>query len=210
MRPRRIVHVITDLYLAGAETMLMRLAVVQPSLADETIVVSLLPDGFHTACLRAAGVTVVELNFRTAAGIVGGMLRLARLIAKTRPDIVQGWMYHGDLAALLALIMSGRRRATALAWNIRCSTLDFTRYGRQPAWSCGRARLTTARLVIANSTAGWRRTAPWAIAAARRGGGERHRGRRQSPIRRRAPTSGASSRSPTMCSWWRMWRASIR
>src|SRR5262249_30903792 len=57
MRPRRILHVITDLYLAGAETMLARLAAARPGLADETMVVSLLPDGFHTERLRAAGGT---------------------------------------------------------------------------------------------------------------------------------------------------------
>jgi len=156
MRPRRILHVITDLYLAGAETMLARLVAARPGIADETMVVSLLPDGFHVEPLRAAGATVVELDFRTPVGIVGGMLRLARLIATTRPEIVQGWMYHGDLAALLALILSGRRRATRLAWNIRCSSLDFTRYSRQlrlVVKTC--AKLSAwPDLIIANSNAG--------------------------------------------------------
>src|SRR3954451_14291437 len=110
MPPRRILHVITDLYLAGAESTLARLATAKPALPQETIVVSLLPDGFHAAPLRAAGATVVELNLRKISGIVAGMLGLARLIARTKPDIVQGWMYHGDLAALLALALSGRRR----------------------------------------------------------------------------------------------------
>jgi len=156
MRPRRILHVITDLYLAGAETMLTRLASAQPGLADETVVVSLLPDGFHTERLRAAGVTVVELNFRTTAGIARGMLQLARLIGKQRPEIVQGWMYHGDLAALLALVLSGRRRTTRLAWNIRCSTLDFPRYSRQLRLVVRACAMLSRRpdLIIANSGAG--------------------------------------------------------
>jgi glycosyltransferase involved in cell wall biosynthesis len=156
MRPRRILHVITDLYLAGAETMLTRLAAAQPGLADETVVVSLLPDGFHTERLRASGVTVVELNFRTTAGIARGMLQLARLIGKQRPEIVQGWMYHGDLAALLALVLSGRRRTTRLAWNIRCSTLDFARYSRQLRLVVRACAMLSRRpdLIIANSGAG--------------------------------------------------------
>src|SRR4051794_4412366 len=158
MRPRRILHVITDLYLAGAETMLARLVAARPGLADETTVVSLLPDGFHAEGLRAAGATVIELNFRTPAGIVGGTLRLARLIAQTRPDIIQGWMYHGDLAALLALMLSGRRRSTRLAWNIRCSDLDFSRYGRTLRMVMNACAVLSSRpdLVIANSAAGLR------------------------------------------------------
>jgi len=38
-------------------------------------------------------------------------------------------MYHGDLAALVALVMSGRRRQTHLVWGIRCSDMDLRRYG---------------------------------------------------------------------------------
>jgi len=156
MRPRRILHVITDLYLAGAETMLARLAAARPGLADETMVVSLLPDGFLTERLRAAGVTVVELDFRTLGGIAAGMARLARLTAASKPDVVQGWMYHGDLAALLGLMLSGRRRATRLAWNIRCSSLDLSRYSARLRLVVKACALLSRRpdLVIANSNAG--------------------------------------------------------
>jgi glycosyltransferase involved in cell wall biosynthesis len=109
--------------------MLTRLATAKPGVADEITVVSLLPAEAHVERLRAAGVTVVELNFDRAAGVASGLLKLARLIAERRPDIVQGWMYHGDLAALVALVMSGRRKQTRLVWGIRCSALDLRHYG---------------------------------------------------------------------------------
>jgi len=156
MRPRRILHVITDLYVGGAETMLVRLATAKPGLADDTLVVSLLPDGLLAERLRAAGIAVVEDNFRKPFGLVAGTIGLARLIAKTRPDIVQGWMYHGDLAALVALALSGRRGATRLAWNIRCSNLDLDQYGwllRRVVRACV-ALSSAPDLVIANSAAG--------------------------------------------------------
>ncbi|MFL5062270.1 MAG: glycosyltransferase [Xanthobacteraceae bacterium] len=156
MRPRRILHVVTDLYVGGAETMLVRLATAKPGLAEDTQVVSLLPDGLLAERLRAAGVAVVEHNFRNPFGLITGMIRLARLIAKTRPDIVQGWMYHGDLAALVALALSGKRASTRLAWNIRCSNLDLTQYGRLlrlAVRACVRLS-SSPDLVIANSAAG--------------------------------------------------------
>jgi glycosyltransferase involved in cell wall biosynthesis len=101
-------------------------------------------------------VTVAELNFGRAAGAVAGIIRLARLIAEQRPDIVQGWMYHGDLAALVALLMSGRRKTTRLVWSIRCSALDLRHYGpglRLVVKACTRLS-AWPDLVIANSAAG--------------------------------------------------------
>src|SRR5215813_8744094 len=109
--------------------MLARLATAKPGVADEITIVSLLPAEAHMARLRAAGIEVVELRFDKPAGIATGLRQLARLIAERRPDIVQGWMYYGDLAALLALALSGRRGQTNLVWGIRCSAMDWRNYG---------------------------------------------------------------------------------
>ena len=51
----------------------------KPAVADDITIVSLLPAEAYAARLRAAGVSVVELNFGRAAGIAAGMIRLARL-----------------------------------------------------------------------------------------------------------------------------------
>ena len=128
-RPGKILFVTAGLRGGGAEAMLTRLATATPGVADEIIVVSLLPAEAHIERLRAAGVAVAELNFDRAAGVARGLVELARLIAARRPDIVQGWMYHGDLAALVALLMSGQRRRTRLVWSIRCTALDLRHYG---------------------------------------------------------------------------------
>jgi glycosyltransferase involved in cell wall biosynthesis len=128
-RPGKILYVTAGLRGGGAEAMLTRLATATPGVADEIIVVSLLPAEAHVERLRAAGVTVVELNFDRAAGVARGLVELARLIAARRPDIVQGWMYHGDLAALATLLLSGRRKRTRLVWSIRCTALDLRHYG---------------------------------------------------------------------------------
>jgi glycosyltransferase involved in cell wall biosynthesis len=156
LRPRKVIYVTAGLGGGGAEAMLARLAMAEPAVADDIIVVSLLPAEAHAERLRAAGVTVLELSFDRALGAGAGIIRLARLIAVQRPDIVQGWMYHGDLAALVALLMSGRRKATRLVWSIRCSALDLRHYGpglRLVVKAC--IRLSAwPDLVIANSAAG--------------------------------------------------------
>jgi glycosyltransferase involved in cell wall biosynthesis len=156
-RPRTILYVTTDLFIGGgAEGMLARLLTSEPRLADAIIVVSLLPGESHAERLRQAGIAVHQLDFGSARGIASGLIRLARLIARSKPDIVQGWMYHGDLAALIGLVLSGRRRRTRLVWGIRCSEVDLRAYGRGLRLVV-RACIALSRLpdvVTANSVAG--------------------------------------------------------
>lgn len=155
---RRLLHVITALDVGGAERMLFQLATAPGGWADETLVVSLLPGGFHAAALRNAGVRVIELNFRGVLGPAAGVIELARIIRRFQPSMVQGWMYHGDLLAWLGLALSGRRRRTGLLWSIRCSDMDLSRYGaglRAVVRAC--ARLSARPdLVTVNSAAGLR------------------------------------------------------
>jgi len=129
LRPRKVLYVTAGLRGGGAEAMLARLASAQPGVADDITIVSLLPAEAHMERLRAGGVRVVELRFDKAGGIATGLFKLARLIAESRPDIVQGWMYHGDLAALVALVLSRQRRQTRLIWSIRCTAMDWRGYG---------------------------------------------------------------------------------
>jgi len=156
LRPRKIFVVTAGLRGGGAEAMLARLATARPSIADEITVVSLIPAEAHVARLVAGGVEVLELRFDKAGGIVTGLFRLARLIAERRPQIVQGWMYHGDLAALVALALSGRRRDTHLVWGIRCSAMDWRSYGPGLALVVKACALLSRwpDMVTANSAAG--------------------------------------------------------
>ena len=155
-RPRKILYVTAGLRGGGAEAMLTRLVTAQPGLADEITLVSLLPAEGHVDRLIAGGVRVLELQFDKMGGVAAGMLKLAKLIANSRPDIVQGWMYHGDLAALVALVMSGRRKQTRLVWSIRCSDMDLRHYGRGLRLVVKACTLLSnwPDLVTANSAAG--------------------------------------------------------
>jgi hypothetical protein len=91
LRPRKIVYVTTDLFVGGgAENMLVRMVTAGPRLADEITIVSLLPGDSHAGELRQAGIAVVEFAFDSVGGIASGVIKLARLIARIKPDIVQG------------------------------------------------------------------------------------------------------------------------
>jgi glycosyltransferase involved in cell wall biosynthesis len=158
LRPRKIVYVTSGLFVGGAEAMLARLVTARPPVADQITVVSLLPAESYVESLRAAGVAVVELGFHKLTGIAPGVLRLAKLIARARPDIVQGWMYHGDLLAWLALLLSGRRSHTRLIWSIRCSDMDLKQYrsGLRLVVKACSALSGAPDVITANSAAGLR------------------------------------------------------
>ena len=176
-RPRKILYVTADLRRRRRRGHADAAGDRAAAARRRNHVVSLLPAeaDMSSDCARQ-GVTVVELDFDTPGGIAAGLFKLARLIADNRPDIVQGWMYHGDLAALVALVMSGRRRQTRLVWSIRCSDMDLRRYG------------VGLRLVVKACTA--------AVAMARSGDGQLGC-RPQSRICASAIARGARRSSPT-------------
>jgi glycosyltransferase involved in cell wall biosynthesis len=100
----------------GAETMLAKLVDALPAPGHRHVVASLMSGGLIEERLRATGVEVVTLGATRswrAAGLAG---RLGALVARVDPDLVQGWMYHGNLAASVVA-----RRSRPVVWNVRQS-----------------------------------------------------------------------------------------
>jgi glycosyltransferase involved in cell wall biosynthesis len=121
--PLRVLHVITGLGVGGAESMLASLVGARPPELEQEVV-SLLSNGFHVPEMRRRGTPVSELDFEDTMKIPMDAWKLVATIRRMKPHVVQGWMYHGNLASLAAVALSGRRRQTQLAWGIRCSDRD--------------------------------------------------------------------------------------
>lgn len=125
-----VMHVITGLYTGGAERMLSHLVLRERAAGSKLSVVSLLAGGRTFERLVSAGISVADLGMSRGRPSIAALFRLAALIRRERPDVIQSWMYHADLVATLALLLSGRRRQTRLCWGVRCSNMDVRRYGR--------------------------------------------------------------------------------
>jgi glycosyltransferase involved in cell wall biosynthesis len=151
-----ILHVIPGLRIGGAELMLARLTAAELEGGSRPVVADLMGGGVLASEIRAAGVPVHELGLQRAVAAPRTLYRLTRLIQLLKPDVVQSWMYYGDLFALWALERSGLRDATRLYWGVRCSDLDLSRYGVLLRWAVGACAQRAGRpdAVVANSFAG--------------------------------------------------------
>lgn len=117
----RITHVISGLGVGGAERALYGLLSGGLQEHYENHVISLTDDGAFGPMLRMAGVKVDAIGMPRGRIELGAVAKLLRTVRAGRPDILQGWMYHGNIAASLA--RGCVARPSALAWNIRTSAL---------------------------------------------------------------------------------------
>lgn len=84
-------------------------------------VVSLLSPGVFAPLDGVCSIYSVDMDRRPLASPLA-LLRLLRITNRISPDLLQGWMYHGNIAASVAAIM--RPRHTPVLWNIRHSLAD--------------------------------------------------------------------------------------
>jgi glycosyltransferase involved in cell wall biosynthesis len=100
------------------------------------------------------GVEVLSLHKHARWDVLAPFWRFARIVRRTRPHIVHGYM---GVANILALVL-GKAAGSRVVWGIRASDVDFSLYDRRSAWidklSAKLSRFTD--LIVANSHAGKR------------------------------------------------------
>jgi glycosyltransferase involved in cell wall biosynthesis len=125
-------HVITGLSTGGAEMMLLKL-LSAASGSMEHVVVSLGDEGTIGPRIAALGVPVHCLGLKRNAPNPFRALSILPLAQRIAPQLIQGWMYHGNLMASLAAVAL---RKTAprnvlgqkpVLWNIRQTVYDLRR-----------------------------------------------------------------------------------
>jgi len=112
-----VLHVITGLNTGGAERALHRLLASAAARESTSAVVVLGHKGTIGPAIEALGIPVFALDLPRARGLARVLPTLRAALAEAEPAVIQGWMYHGNVAAWLAQRLATRR--PALAWNIR-------------------------------------------------------------------------------------------
>ena len=117
----KVMHVITTLGPAGAETMLSRVASEMDGTRFENEIVSLTDILDLAERMQGMGVRVRTLGMKTSVPNPLLVLRLAQWIRESKPDVIHTWMYHANLVGALAARLAGD---VPVVWAIHHSALD--------------------------------------------------------------------------------------
>jgi glycosyltransferase involved in cell wall biosynthesis len=117
----RVIHLINSVGFGGAEVLLKRLTIGLKADGVDQTVISVLPGGDLVPAFEKAGIPVKTLNAKGIFSGVRGLFRLAAIIRKEKPDLVQTWMYHSALIGTIAAWLSFRSPKTL--WSIHHTKL---------------------------------------------------------------------------------------
>jgi glycosyltransferase involved in cell wall biosynthesis len=116
----RICHIITGLDAGGAERALVNIVSRLDPSRFRNDVVSLIEPGIFGQHLDAAGIPLTSLGMRRGSPTLSGFVKLVRHLRRTRPEILQTWLYHADVVGTFAHYFTP---STRLLWNVRCSDM---------------------------------------------------------------------------------------
>jgi glycosyltransferase involved in cell wall biosynthesis len=116
----KILYIVTGLFTGGAEIMLYNLLAQIDRQRFSPVVVSLIDRGTLGDRIAALDIPVYPLGLLPGALPTPAIVRrLATLVRQIKPDLIQGWMYHGNLAAQLANVFCSPQ--VPVFWSIHHS-----------------------------------------------------------------------------------------
>jgi glycosyltransferase involved in cell wall biosynthesis len=127
----KIIYIISGLPTGGAEIMLYKLLSVIDRDIFEPVVISLTDEGSLGNNIKNLNIPVYKMEMKAGFPNPFKVWRFIQLIRKINPELIQGWMYHGNLAALFAKWVLPNR--FSLLWNIRHTPDDLKKEKRLTA-----------------------------------------------------------------------------
>lgn len=123
----------------------------ETSSAVEHTVISLRGKGSVGPIIEECGARVHSWNLQGVIDSLGAFPSIAQTVMESRPDVIQGWMYHGNLVASLISIRMGMR--CPVSWSIRCTLDSFPERLRTRMLMRTEALLSrSAKSIVYNST----------------------------------------------------------
>lgn len=148
-RPLRITFVVTGLDVGGAEMMLWKLISGLDRRRFEPYLLSLNSQAtYMLPAFERLGVRCRLLEGRPDGRRMPSIRRLAEELRSTRPDVIQAWMYHANIAATLAAAWA--RLDAPVLWNIRATLMERKKEKRLTAaviWLGGKLSFAPARII---------------------------------------------------------------
>ncbi len=150
-----IVHLITTLNMGGAEMMLYKTLTCLDRKRFPSLVVGMTDLGKIGVKIKALGIPVETLGMKLGRPTLRGIWHLYHILKRSRPEILQTYMYHANL---LGLLVGKMTKVNSIVWSLRCSEMDLSKYRlltrlvvRLGAWFSPKVDL-----ILSNSHAGLR------------------------------------------------------
>lgn len=151
----KILFVITGLKTGGAEIMLLKVLSKMDQECFSPEVVSLTDIGTVGPKIQALGIPVHSIGMRSGRPYPLSIWRFIRLVRRLQPDLLQGWMYHGNLAAQFVKPILSKR--AHIIWSIHHSVYSLANEKWATAWVirlCARMSIFPSRILyVAQSSA---------------------------------------------------------
>jgi glycosyltransferase involved in cell wall biosynthesis len=150
----KVLHIINDLSIGGAEMMLYKLLSGMSEERFYPVVLSLVDRGKLRERIEALGIPVHSAGIDPEMPSPAPIWRLIRLARSLKPDLIQGWMSHGNLVAQLLATFVSRR--SSVLWNIRQTLYSFEYEKRGTALAiklCARLSRKPDRILYNSRTA---------------------------------------------------------
>lgn len=126
----KVLHLITGLEYGGSQTMLTELASFLKQRGVVSSVVSLTSRTALATRLEENDIPVFFLNIPRGKLSLHGFLKLLAIIHQEKPNILQTWMYHADLAGGFA----GRLSGVPVVWGIH-HNIGTNHIFKQSTWT---------------------------------------------------------------------------
>jgi glycosyltransferase involved in cell wall biosynthesis len=117
----KIVHIITSLNVGGTEMMLYKLLPRMRKDRFENIVFTLKEKGSLSKDFESQNIRVYNVLGMGGIIRVSVLIKSINIFRQINPDLIQGWLAHGNLVAKIASIFLPNRLPTL--WNIRYTAL---------------------------------------------------------------------------------------
>ncbi len=111
-----ILYIITSLSVGGAQKALLNLINSDVSQRFSPVVVTLMPTQGLQNAFKESGIPVVELKANKALSLLLLPWHLWQLVSTLKPSIIHGWMHHGNILAVCAWFLMGRK--PMLLWGM--------------------------------------------------------------------------------------------
>jgi glycosyltransferase involved in cell wall biosynthesis len=149
----KVLHIINDLSIGGAEMMLSKLLSGMSTERFSPSVLTLVDRGRLRERIEALGIPVYTARMNPEMPTPAAIWRLLRLVRALNPDLIQGWMSHGNLVAQMVQTLVARR--AFVLWNIRQTLYSFEYEKRGTALAiklCARLSKRPARILYNSRT----------------------------------------------------------